>query len=215
MTKITMTLEFDSTNPIDTKVLAAIGQAFNLPVVTHPSGGPMPRPRAAKNDPQITKAEDISFLKPRSEAEAAIANAPVEALKAGNGGIATTTENAVDKALGFSPNDAAQKMADEITATKAVTPTIPKAVMPTIPKAVMPAAMQTPVAQVTAAVNAATANTAVASVTIKELRELMALKITTHVDALRNKLVEFGTANISSLKPEHYDEFHAYLNTLS
>jgi hypothetical protein len=115
-----------------------------------------------------------------------------------------------------------------IDALKYIVPPTPKAVMPVAPAPVVAApvvaapvvaapVVAAPVVAapvVAAPVVAAPVASIASGVTIKDLRDLMSTKVTKHVEILRFKLAEFGTANVSSLKPELYEEFYTYLSSL-
>ena len=52
------------------------------------------------------------------------------------------------------------------------------------------------------------------SVTLMQIRSLVAAKSSEHKDALRGKLKEFGVANVSSLEEKDYDAFFTFADKL-
>lgn len=52
------------------------------------------------------------------------------------------------------------------------------------------------------------------SVTLMQIRSLVAAKQANHKDVLRKKLQDLGANNVSTLDPKHFDEFHALLTSL-
>lgn len=52
------------------------------------------------------------------------------------------------------------------------------------------------------------------TVTLADLRALLAEKVAYNRDECANKLKEMNTKNVSSLASEHYDEFYAFLESL-
>jgi hypothetical protein len=177
MTKISITLELDSNNPEDAKLLAAISKDFTSEA-RYPASGTVAL-RAAEDDKQIVKAESIqAAVEPKLETKAPVVATPKAVMPT------------------FHPTPKAVMPVAQVAA-----PVVAAPVVNELPKAMAPAP-----APVVAAI--------ASGVTIKDLRDLMSTKVTKHVEILRFKLAELGTANVSSLKPELYEEFYTYLSSL-
>jgi hypothetical protein len=52
------------------------------------------------------------------------------------------------------------------------------------------------------------------SITVEQLRAAVKEKSTTHREALKKLLTQYGAANVSSLAPEHYHDFLNQVNAL-
>lgn len=52
------------------------------------------------------------------------------------------------------------------------------------------------------------------SVTIEDLRSLVSKKVGDNREAIKNKLTELGSNNVTSLETSKYEEFHEFLESL-
>ena len=52
------------------------------------------------------------------------------------------------------------------------------------------------------------------SVTIEDVRKILAQKVNEHRDVIKQKLNEFGAPSVTKLDPAKYDEMYNFLNSL-
>jgi hypothetical protein len=199
MAKISLSMELDSTNKEDNDLLLIVAGFLNRDVPSHVPVVPTPRAIVPGASSIVPGPIVPGPIVPNIVKEDVPTPTPV---------VPTPTPVAA------TPTPVAAKVA-------VPTFTVPKAVMPTPAVPTPTTAVPTPVVPKAAVPKAVMVVTAddnddnEAGPTIKDLRELMSTKVTKHVEILRFKLAEFGTANISALAPEHYAEFYAYLKTLN
>lgn len=86
---------------------------------------------------------------------------------------------------------------------------------PTAPKAEAPAAPAKPAAPAAPAKPAAPAAPAVApGITIEQVRKALADKVSSHREAIKEKLNSLGAPSVTKLDPSKYAEMYAFLTAL-